>query len=598
MHTKVSRRIIFNTGFWVLVWINTLFCTENIRNREFALKQRYENDQWIDESKSLFYYDSSNQLNSIEYFKYQNNNWENDIIITYSYNADGQLEDRKETVVITEEILSHELYQYNGKGQLTQITIPDVPWFQAKSIFAVRVSTFSDIIRLDPYIMTNHLQDIRYTYDYSGKLTKINYHVVSDSVPSSIEFFPADNSNRPHPMDIMITTEDQYLNAIQSYGDSLKNIYPFNERNVAFGVGEYTYISNGHQLSVIYNHPYCIHYDTYHRFWSFYEMMYPIDMRTTWIYSSDTDSTFKINPQIGHINPQKEMMPFRDMTLFWLMKLFTEDQTSLPIDFTGRYDGLDEAHYSSKTEKSLSLSNYYIPGNDYDNFYEPRFQGSYPVQDRKVIKIIEQYRLNLTKLNSPIFYGIAWEYLNQWVHYLERNYEYNDSGQLQRNMIKRWEWDRENNTDPSSGWWENDSQYTFQYDESGNCGQINCSIWDTEDSAWKPLFRITYTYSDASNGESQQEPSPIQLSNYPNPFNTSTHVQFILPEPSEVSLKVYDITGKWIQTILPKQLLTGQRHTAEWNSKNSEGETVPSGMYLFQLEVGDQQFVQKCLYVK
>ncbi len=598
MHTKVSRWIIFSTGLFIFVWINTLFCTENLYNREIALKQRYENGQWIDESKSVFDYDSSNLLYSTEYFQYQNDNWENDVIITYSYNSNNQLEERTEMVMNTGEILSHELYQYNGEGQLIKISIPDVPWFQAKSFFGVRVSQFSDIIRIDPYIMTSHLQDIGYVYDQSGKLTRINYHVVSDSIPPSIEFFPQDNSDRPHSLDVMITTEDQYENAIQSYGDSLKNIHPFYERNIAYGVGEYTYISNGHQLSVIYNHPYVIDYDAYHRFWSFYESLYPVEMRTIWIYSSDADSIFETNPQMGHINPQKEMMPFRDMTMFWLTKLYIEDHTSLPIDFTGRYDGVGEAYYSSKIEKSLSLNNYYIPGNYHDNFYEPRFRGSYPVQDRKIIKTTEQYRLNLTKLNSPIFYGIAWEFQNQWIHYLERQYEYNDSGQLLRNLIKRWEWDRANNTDPFSGQWENDSQYTFQYDESGNCDQITCSIWDTEDQAWEPLFRITYTYSEVSNGDSQQDPNPIQLSNYPNPFNTSTHVQFLLPEPAEVSLNVYDITGKWIQTILSKKSLTGQHHTIEWNGKNSEGETVPSGMYLFQLELEDQQIVKKCLYVK
>ncbi len=575
---------LFNLG-----WANHTVYSENLSKREMALKQVYQNGQWIDESKLIYVYDLSNQLEAVEHYEWRDNVWENNITITYVYNTDNQLEERKETSIPSNELLASELYEYDEEGRLIQISFPDVPWYQGRGIFGVRALVTQEL--LDPYLLISHMNNLRYNYNDFGLMKNVEYNIKSDYLQNSILFFPANPPNRPHPINPSMGTPDDYA-------DSLKTLEPVSIYNNVSIMGNYSYITNGNQLSVIYTHPSHLRYQEHHRFWDLYDIWYPNEMRTIWIYSANSDSHFISTPQMGHINPQKEILPFKDLLYFWITRLYEEDQILLPINFFGDYDYIDWAHYTSKTEKSLSLSNYYIPGNLYDHFYEPRFQGSYPIQDRQVIKTIEQYRLRFSKLNSPIYYGIAWEFRNEWINYLEKGYVYDTSGYLEKNVLRRWEWDRANNTNPFSGRWENDSQYAFQYDESGNCDQINCSIWDNEDNAWKPLFRITYTYSDTSNGESQQDQTPIQLSNYPNPFNTSTHVQFLLPEPSEVSLKVYDITGKWIQTILSKQPLTGQRHTVEWNGKNSEGKTVPSGMYLFQLEVRDRQFIQKCLFVK
>ncbi len=597
MQTKLLQRIIFIPGLLVFVWMDTLFCTENLHNRDIAIKQHYENGQWIDESKCVFEYDLSNKPKEIEYLKWQNGHWENNTTITYTYNTNGQLTERLEKLINTDEVISHEIYTYNEENRLFQITFPDIPWFHGKGLFGGRVS--DEIIQFDPFLLVSHIKNINFKYDNSGNIKMVSYGVLSDAIPDSVEFFSNDFGLKTHPMNIVVTSANSYESVINTFKDSLKTFQIDDlPKNRAYMTGVYSYISNGNQLSVIYDHPSYYQHDRLHRLTHFYEISYPNDMRTIWIYSANADSIFMSQPKIGHINPQQEILPFKDMLSFWIYKYFEEDQQSLPIQYFGRYDFIDTAHYSSKLEKSLSLSNTYIPGNYYDYFYEPRFQSCYPLQDREVIKTIEQYRLNLTKINSPLYYGIGWEYREEWINYIERNYEYNDSDRLQRNVIKIWKWDKANNIDPKSGQWENDSQYAFQYDESGNCDQINCSIWDTKYNAWNPLFRILYTYSDASNSESQQKPTPIQLSNYPNPFNTTTHVQFLVPEPAEVSMKVYDITGKWIRTILSKQPLTGQRHTIEWNGKNSEGKTVPSGMYLLQLELEDQQIVKKCLYVK
>lgn len=70
--------------------------------------------------------------------------------------------------------------------------------------------------------------------------------------------------------------------------------------------------------------------------------------------------------------------------------------------------------------------------------------------------------------------------------------------------------------------------------------------------------------------------------NYPNPFNPSTNIKFEIPEHSKILVKVYDILGKEIITLINKELSPGN-YTIEWEGKDSNGKSLPSGVYLIKL---------------
>jgi hypothetical protein len=72
--------------------------------------------------------------------------------------------------------------------------------------------------------------------------------------------------------------------------------------------------------------------------------------------------------------------------------------------------------------------------------------------------------------------------------------------------------------------------------------------------------------------------------NYPNPFNPATHIQFTLSKTSPTSLKIYDLLGKEVATLLHATMNPGQ-YTVQWDGSN-----VPGGVYFYQLRAG--QFVQ------
>ena len=69
--------------------------------------------------------------------------------------------------------------------------------------------------------------------------------------------------------------------------------------------------------------------------------------------------------------------------------------------------------------------------------------------------------------------------------------------------------------------------------------------------------------------------------NFPNPFNPSTSIEYVLPKGSFVSLKIYNVIGEEVATLVSGVKSTGI-HKAEWR-----GDGFSSGVYFYRLDTGD-----------
>jgi hypothetical protein len=85
--------------------------------------------------------------------------------------------------------------------------------------------------------------------------------------------------------------------------------------------------------------------------------------------------------------------------------------------------------------------------------------------------------------------------------------------------------------------------------------------------------------------------------NYPNPFNPTTQIQFGITEPAPVSLKVYDILGQEVATLINANLRAGV-YNVTWDAKNSAGTKVVNGTYFYRLATGNQVTSKKMLLLK
>jgi len=75
------------------------------------------------------------------------------------------------------------------------------------------------------------------------------------------------------------------------------------------------------------------------------------------------------------------------------------------------------------------------------------------------------------------------------------------------------------------------------------------------------------------------------LRNYPNPFNPVTTIQFVLDRDSQVSLRVFDVQGRAVRTLLNGYLAAGKR-VVGWDGKDGGGRPLASGTYFLRLQGG------------
>jgi hypothetical protein len=80
--------------------------------------------------------------------------------------------------------------------------------------------------------------------------------------------------------------------------------------------------------------------------------------------------------------------------------------------------------------------------------------------------------------------------------------------------------------------------------------------------------------------------------NYPNPFNTQTTITYELKENARVSLKIYNIFGQLVETVV-NNFNTAGYHSVFWDASN-----VSSGLYFYRIEAGDFTETKNCLILK
>lgn len=119
-----------------------------------------------------------------------------------------------------------------------------------------------------------------------------------------------------------------------------------------------------------------------------------------------------------------------------------------------------------------------------------------------------------------------------------------------------------------------------------------------ENLGWRLLTFIYKADFTLGVDNSDQFPDEFHLyPNYPNPFNPSTKIKFDIPRYSSVSIKVYNILGKEIVTLLEKEISHGN-YTINWDAKDADGKLLPSGVYLIRLSTDDYTHSIKAVLLK
>ena len=123
------------------------------------------------------------------------------------------------------------------------------------------------------------------------------------------------------------------------------------------------------------------------------------------------------------------------------------------------------------------------------------------------------------------------------------------------------------------------------------------AITDT-DTIWSGLWHFSVGNPISVEEEIQSLNASRIVSNFPNPFNPTTTIEFSIQNNSKVELSIYNIKGQKIKTLTNNEFTKGP-HSIVWNGDDESGKSMGSGVYLYKLNVNNKAIaVKKCLLLK
>ncbi len=151
------------------------------------------------------------------------------------------------------------------------------------------------------------------------------------------------------------------------------------------------------------------------------------------------------------------------------------------------------------------------------------------------------------------------------------------------------------NQNEGSGSWKNIGRYYLPAET-----QITIKVIDSGESTLGPVIRadafkiaLFQEVTSLDDKELSSLPTDFKLEqNYPNPFNPSTIITFQIPEAGLVSLKVYDLLGREVATLVDEHKTAGS-YDVEFNASE-----LSSGVYFYKLITGSSAQVKKMIYLR
>jgi beta-lactamase superfamily II metal-dependent hydrolase len=137
---------------------------------------------------------------------------------------------------------------------------------------------------------------------------------------------------------------------------------------------------------------------------------------------------------------------------------------------------------------------------------------------------------------------------------------------------------------------KSDGRMTYSLEASGEVSQGSVEIT----MAGLPIVLHLEEYLTTENLPGS--PYSLLYQNFPNPFTCTTTIQYQVLDKDYISLKIYDVAGRFITTLVSDVKEEGV-YTAFWNGVNEEGLNVPCGIYVYRLQGTDFRDTRKLTYI-
>jgi len=291
---------------------------------------------------------------------------------------------------------------------------------------------------------------------------------------------------------------------------------------------------------------------------------------------------FFVNSEVGFVSGFSDYEHFllktTDSGINWEKIIIEEAQYNRAIHFINENIGFisDDAHILKTTNGGIDWSIAYTTSNIWSlwDFDFPSSSVGYCCGHHKILKT-ENCGESWDELDYPFSFVTSVFFLNEEIGF------FTSSGNQLAKTI-----------DGGSSW------QLIDYPTASFSTNSNSHFFDENDgiiAGSKYIFKFDST---SNNIEDVSISNICNLSNYPNPFNPSTTIEFSIKNDSNINLSIFNIKGQKIKTLVRTEFERGS-HSFIWNGVDELGESVSSGVYLYKLSVnGKTKAVKKFLLLK
>jgi CubicO group peptidase (beta-lactamase class C family) len=143
--------------------------------------------------------------------------------------------------------------------------------------------------------------------------------------------------------------------------------------------------------------------------------------------------------------------------------------------------------------------------------------------------------------------------------------------------------------------WSSGIRARVAFDWNNNTGSVILTNGEDINSVTQiavALLNYAAQFGIAELEKSAVLPVVVLYQNHPNPFSTNTNIRFILPEAASVKLKLYNIVGQEVITLIDEKMEAGE-HNIMWRPSG-----LPSGVYYYRLSTRGQSWTERCIFLK
>lgn len=296
---------------------------------------------------------------------------------------------------------------------------------------------------------------------------------------------------------------------------------------------------------------------------------------------SSFNQHFYYNDDFSHIDSIKYVMvePHETYLEKVIFEKITDDSLSIHIEY--EYPEEDEKGYINSSYALIEDGNYI----EYHTYTQHKTRNTY--YDISLVKLLQINLLADYRSSHLEFIAIEMQsdrlYLGEsdWVPHKRVLLENNE---LKVEAIVKQDFDHVINN------WVDDERLDITYQDSKIIEQVS-TVFNTE--GFIEEKKSIYTYEAATNTEDEIVISEFELTqNYPNPFNPTTNISFTIPELSEVNLKVFNVSGQEVVTLV-SGIRSAGTHTVQFKANS-----LSSGVYYYQLRIGEKVQTKAMMLIK